>query len=264
MMADDCGRDNTPFFLLGCVRSGTTMLRNLLRLHPRLECPEETHFYRWADPFGSPRYEKNYIIMKIFENHRRLDGITNRDFHEAQFHARDRREISEAYGRLYLEAIGNTTGRWFDKTPQNVYGLLLISHQFPKSKLVHIHRHPLNVVSSLVEGKVMAKHSVRGAVNYWIEAMIILHEYKKICSGNLYELSYESISISPEVELKKLCEFLSEDFDLIEKSDICTHREQNKYTRVLSMDDIRYVLDACAEFMSNYGYSAEPGHEAKI
>ena len=42
-----------PFFILGCVRSGTTMLRNALRLHPNLASPEETHFYRWGEPFGS-------------------------------------------------------------------------------------------------------------------------------------------------------------------------------------------------------------------
>ena len=53
------GQDNTPFFVLGCVRSGTTLLRDILRQHPRLESPEETHFFRWSDPYGSPRYEKN-------------------------------------------------------------------------------------------------------------------------------------------------------------------------------------------------------------
>ena len=42
-----------PFFVLGCVRSGTTMLRDALRMHPHLACPEETHFFRWGEPFGS-------------------------------------------------------------------------------------------------------------------------------------------------------------------------------------------------------------------
>jgi len=252
------GLDNNPFFILGCVRSGTTMLRDLLRLHSRLECPEETHFYRWADPFGSPRYEKNYITMRIFENHRKLDGVSNRDFHEARFNARNRREMSEAYGKLYLESVGNLTGRWFDKTPQNVYGLLLVSHQFPESKFLHIHRHPLNVVASLVEGRVMAKHSVKGSVNYWMESMILIHEYKKIYRDRILEVSYESISAAPEKELQRLCDFLSEDFDLINKSGIRIHHEQNKYLKVLSPDEISYVIDSCSEFMSCYGYLPTP------
>ncbi|HNE26739.1 MAG TPA: sulfotransferase, partial [Pseudomonadales bacterium] len=64
------GLDNTPFFILGCVRSGTTLLRDILRIHPRLESPEETHFFRWADPYASPRYERNYVGVKLFKNHR--------------------------------------------------------------------------------------------------------------------------------------------------------------------------------------------------
>src|SRR5262245_40208202 len=136
------GKDNTPFFILGCVRSGTTMLRDFLRLHSRLECPEETHFFRWADPFGSPRYDRNYIAMKIFDQHRKMDGISNPEFFEAKDQANDRKEISDAYGRMYLKARNNEVGRWFDKTPQNIYGIFLISHLYPDAKFIHIHRHP--------------------------------------------------------------------------------------------------------------------------
>ena len=250
--------DNTPFFIVGCVRSGTTMLRDLLRMHPRLECPEETHFYRWADPFGSPRYDKNYITMKIFQNHRKLDGIADKDFHEARFQARNRREMSEAYGQLYLKAVGNASGRWFDKTPQNIYGLFLLSHQFPDSKFIHIHRHPLNVVSSLVEGRVMAKHSVKGGINYWMEAMILINEYKRAYPGRVYELSYEKISLAPVAELESLFQFIGEDASLLSQQAIHTHPEQNKYLKVLTRDEIELVLDSCQEYLALYGYANDP------
>jgi len=248
------GCDNAPFFILGCVRSGTTMLRDILRLHPRLECPEETHFYRWADPFGSPRYEKNYIMMKIFENHRKLDGISNRAFHDAQFGANNRREMSEAYGKLYLASVGNIEGRWFDKTPQNVYGLPLISYQFPESKFVHIHRHPLNVVASLVEGRVMAKHSVKGAINYWIESLILINEYKKNSPHRLHEIPYEKILENPAAEMEKLCNFLSEDFSLINLKDIQVRPEQNKFSKILTDNEVKYVISSCEYFMNLYDY----------
>lgn len=248
------GHDNTPFFILGCVRSGTTMLRDLLRLHPRLECPEETHFFRWADPFGSPRYDRNYITMKIFQNHRKMDGISSVDFHEARMHAGNRREMADAYGKLYLEARNNPSGRWFDKTPQNVYGLTLLSNLYPEAKFVHIHRHPLNVVASLVEGKVMAKHSVKGGVNYWQEAMIIINEYKKHQSSRLIEIPYESIILRPAEELTRLCEFLGEDFSKIDLAAVRTHPEQNHYQKVLTDDEKAYVMQATAEYRTIYGY----------
>ena len=74
------GSDNTPFFVLGCVRSGTTLLRDILKLHTRLESPEETHFFRWADPYASPRYERNYVGVKLFKNHQEIDGVSVNDF----------------------------------------------------------------------------------------------------------------------------------------------------------------------------------------
>jgi hypothetical protein len=249
------GKDNTPFFILGCVRSGTTMLRDILRLHPRLECPEETHFFRWADPYSSPRYDRNYIAMKIFERHRKMDGISNLDFFEAKNQSADRKEISDSYGQLYLNARNNPAGRWFDKTPQNIYGIFLISYMYPEAKFVHIHRHPLNVVASLVEGRVMAKHSIKGAVNYWLEAMILVHEYKKTGGQRLIELPYEELVKNPQAELQKLCEFIGEDWQLLQSEQIHTHEEQNNYKKILSADEQQYVLDRTASFCSLYGYS---------
>lgn len=257
-MGYQLGKDDAPFFILGCVRSGTTMLRDLLRLHPRLECPEETHFYRWADPYGSPRYDKNYITMRIFENHRKIDGISDNVFHTARHVAQDRKEMSEAYGRLYLSAVDNTSGRWFDKTPQNIYGIFLLANNFPESKFVHIYRHPLNVVASLVEGKVMARHSVKGAINYWLEAMILISEFKKLYPGRIYELSYEEITVKPLDELSRLCQFLNEDPEKIDLSKVDVHPEENKYLKVLSKDEIASVMARCKHFTSIYKYGEDP------
>lgn len=36
----------SPVFIVGCPRSGTTLLRNLLRSHPELAIPEESHVVR--------------------------------------------------------------------------------------------------------------------------------------------------------------------------------------------------------------------------
>jgi len=254
-MSMTVGQDNTPFFILGCTRSGTTMLRDMLRLHPRLECPEETHFFRWSDPFASPRYDRNYIAMKIFERHRKMDGISHSEFFAAKDESADRREMSDHYGQLYLRARDNAQGRWFDKTPQNVYGIFLISHLYPEAKFVHIHRHPLNVVASLVEGQVMAKHSVKGAINYWLEAMILIHEYKKTGAGRLMELSYENVTRDPRAQLEKLCDFIGEDVSQIDQAAIRTHEEQNHYRRVLSGEEQHYVMERAKPFLAEYGYA---------
>jgi hypothetical protein len=251
------GADNTPFFILGCVRSGTTMLRNILRLHPRLESPEETHFFRWADPYASPRYEANYFNVKLLKSHRERDEVSDSDFMRSSSLANNRKDISDLYGKLFLQAKDNTGGRWFDKTPQNVYGILLLGHMYPTAKFVHIYRNPLNVVSSLKEGRVMAKHEVKGGINYWLESMIMINEYKKIpgAEERFFETKYEDFVQNPKSVVPNLLEFLNEDPSLLNWSEISTHKEKDKYKTHLSAIEISLVKQLCEPFYSQYGYS---------
>lgn len=250
------GSDNTPFFVLGCVRSGTTLLRDILKLHPRLESPEETHFFRWADPYASPRYERNYVGVKLFKSHQEIDGVSEAEFNASRLFARNRREISDFYGRFFLQAKNNIDGRWFDKTPQNVYGILLLGYMYPDAKFLHIYRNPLNVVSSLKEGRVMAKHEVKGAINYWLESMIMINEYKKMPGGGerFLEIKYEDLVSDSKPEVSKILNFINEDPNLIDYGKINTHKEKDKYKKILTETEISYVKQLCEPFFSQYGY----------
>jgi hypothetical protein len=250
------GSDNTPFFVLGCVRSGTTLLRDILKLHPRLESPEETHFFRWADPYASPRYERNYVGVKLFKNHQEIDGVSEAEFHTSRFFARNRRDISDFYGRFFLQAKNNLNGRWFDKTPQNVYGILLLGYMYPDAKFLHIYRNPLNVVSSLKEGRVMAKHEVKGGINYWLESMIMINEYKKIPGGKerFLEIKYEDLVSDPNPEVIRILNYINEDPSLMNYEKISTHKEKDKYKKILTESEISYVKKLCEPFYTQYGY----------
>ncbi len=250
------GSDNTPFFVLGCVRSGTTLLRDILRVHPRLESPEETHFFRWSDPYASPRYEKNYVGAKLFKQHREIDGISDWHFHSSRAMARNRKELSDFYGQSYLEARNNIDGRWFDKTPQNIYGILLLGYMYPTAKFLHIYRNPLNVVSSLKEGRVMAKHETKGGINYWLESMIMINEYKKMPGGadRFLEVRYEDLVANPKVDVTRILEFVNEDPKLFDFNKVSTHKEKDKYRKILTESEISYVKQLCEPFYSQYGY----------
>ncbi len=250
------GSDNTPFFVLGCVRSGTTLLRDILKLHPRLESPEETHFFRWADPYASPRYERNYVGVKLFKNHHEIDGVSESQFNAARIFSRNRKDISDFYGKCFLEAKNNIDGRWFDKTPQNIYGILLLGYMYPTAKFLHIYRNPLNVVSSLKEGRVMAKHEVKGGINYWLESMIMINEYKKIPGGEsrFLEIKYEDLVSDPNPEVAKIFEFVNEDPALMNYEKISTHKEKDKYKKILTEPEISYVKKLCEPFYTQYGY----------
>ncbi len=246
----------TPFFIVGCVRSGTTILRDMLRLHPKMECPEETHFYRWADPFSSPRYNR-YYRGELFKTHREMDKVLDYQFQISANISGNRKELTAAYGNQFIKANGGDPKetRLFDKTPQNVYGMLLMSADFPDAKFVHIYRNPLNVVSSLLEGKVMAKHSLVAGVNYWMETMKILSEFKKLYPQKLLELQYEEVMLDPDRHVKKIAQLVGEDEGLLPNLKKYTHPEKNKYRKNLTAADIDFVIKHCQPYFSEYGYT---------
>jgi len=247
---------NMPFFILGSPRSGTTLLRDLLRDHPRLKCPEETHFFRWADPFGSPKFTSHYKT-KLFKEHRALDGVGEFDFAISLEVAQSREHLAWDYGNHYLNNLGKPDARLYDKTPQNVYGIFLINAIYPEAKFIHIYRNPLNVVSSLMEGKVMPEHTLRGAINSWVESMLLLDQFKKFKPELLLELPYEELTDNPDPYLKTILEFISEDPALLPSQQKKTHKERNKYKEKLSAAEIQLVLEKCEPFLSRYGYGSD-------
>lgn len=246
--------DKPPFFIAGCARSGTTILRDLLRRVPHLECPEETHFFRWPDPFGTKRYGLYFSNIKLFTKHRELDGITDAEFSDLLESSMTRGELMERYARLHCERRGNPNARWYDKTPQNVYGVMMIAAQFPASPIVHIHRNPLNVIASLLTGKVMPKQPFAGALSYWLEAAQIMDQFRRAYPQRLLDVSYERLGSEPEPVLHELLEFIGEDPRSVRIKSSDVHPEKNKYLDVLTGDQIDTICNRCGPYMTALGY----------
>jgi len=242
------------FFILGCVRSGTTLLRNILKSHPNLICPEETHFYRWNDPFASGDYTHINKTVETLKMHRSMDGVHEADFQEALEKSVDRKELMLNYCELFAQAQGHTESRCFDKTPQNVYGLPLIKAQFPEAKIIHIVRNPLNVVSSLKRGRSLLPQSITGATNFWKEAIQIINTMKPVLVDNLYELKYEDLTNNPHNEISKLLSFLSEDDVNMDQAIAQINPSFDSYPDVLEAHEIEWVKHELSSLMKIYNY----------
>lgn len=191
-----------PFFILGAPRSGTTMLRDIFKQIDELFSPEETHFFRWAAPFQgfeyNSFYEKNGVLIK----HRGMDGISDERFFEIYTSCKTRAEFTDFYCSEVAKMKGATA--WFEKTPQNVYGLPLLVDQFPDAKIIHLVRHPLSVVKSLMAGKVLKPQNLIGALNYWLEAVTIVNVLKPVMGDQLIEVRYEDLQLDPSGVIQKL------------------------------------------------------------
>jgi hypothetical protein len=249
---------HAPFFIVGCVRSGTTMLRDVLRLHPNLDSPEETHFYRPSEPFGTPAYTRWVTHNTTLSKHRAMDGITETEFVEMLASSNSRAELYSRYMSLFISRRKPTATRWFDKTPQNVYGLPLIAREFPAASFVHIVRNPWDVISSLRIGKIVKVADVVGACSYWREAVEIVEAMKRAYSKRVFEIKYEDLVASPEQELERLLKFMSEPFDPSWFSPYRLVPRKHDAGQLFSEAERRSVPDLCGPMMAHFGYLESP------
>ncbi|MFO7716734.1 sulfotransferase family protein [Desulfosarcina sp.] len=245
---------NSPFFIIGCVRSGTTLLRDVLRNHPRLAAPEETHFFRWAEPFGGTPYRKMVSDNRVLKRHREMDGIDESEFQMVLDQSISRADLYCRYMQLYIKKNKPGAQRWFDKTPQNVYGAAMIAGEMPAAKLIHIIRHPMDVVSSLRIGKVVKVQSVVGACNYWTEAAEIVQVIKMAYPHRVYELKYENFTREPLIEIEKMLAFLGEDFKPAIYQHIETKPISHNHENLFSEQESHQIERLCRRWGIHYGY----------
>src|ERR1044071_4906702 len=95
-----------PVFLVGCHRSGTTLLRYLLDAHPDMACPPESKFIAGLEAFVEyPQAETGLLTL----------GFSMEDIRA------ELRRVIESFLGGYARRQGKR--RWVDKTP-NYYRLL--------------------------------------------------------------------------------------------------------------------------------------------
>jgi len=245
---------NEPFFIIGCVRSGTTLLRNVLRNHPNLAAPEETHFFRWSETFGAPASLTQLLNNQVLKKHRAIDAITEDEFKNMLENSISRADLQKKYMVHYIANNKLAAKRWFDKTPQNVYGAAMIASEFPRSKFVHIVRNPMDVVSSLRIGKVVKIENLIGACNFWNEAAANIHILKRAYPRRVYEVKYEDLTRDLLGEMEKLLIFLDEEFKSDYFKDIATTPKEHPHQRLFTEQEIKMIERLCGRWGKHYGY----------
>lgn len=254
---------DAPFFILGCVRSGTTMLRDILRLDPQLACPEETHFYRWAEPFLSPAFRHIMGANPTLKRHRAIDGVSEEEFERMLNQSHSRADLYRRYMARFIEVKKPGATRWFDKTPQNAYGAGMIAQEFPQAKFLHIVRDPVDVVASLRIGKVMKVEDMVAACAYWNEAAANLTTLTRAYQRRVLTIRYDQFTQNAMAGLEEVLAFLDLPFDKALFRSVQTQEVRHEASGVLSAEEMAMVRKLCRRGRLQYGFEQAPArHKA--
>ncbi|TDD71776.1 sulfotransferase [Actinomadura darangshiensis] len=210
-----------PIFVLGCPRSGTTLLQQMLHSHRRIAFPSETRFvhtsYAARHEFGDLERPENRRalaewITKGEDTKFKVLKLDTADVVEEIVHAPP--TLGSALAtvfRAYARRHGKP--RWGDKRPSYFRRVPTLRRMFPDAQFVHLVRDGRDAVSSLTrmpwfDGDIYA------AALTWREAVDTGRRLQtRLGPGTFYEFRYEDLVAEPEDALVKLCAFLGEEYD---------------------------------------------------
>ncbi|MGI9009121.1 MAG: sulfotransferase family protein [Streptosporangiaceae bacterium] len=210
-----------PIFVLGCPRSGTTLLQLMLHAHPRIAMPPETRFvitaYERRNSFGDLRSEasRRALAGSIVGDPGTLFGDLGLDAGEVAGEiAQGPPTLGSAIGivfRAYARRFGKP--RWGDKRPGYYQYVPALARMFPDAQFVHLIRDGRDCVASLLRMP-WFHQDIDAAVCTWIEAIDSgRRAARSLPAGAYYELRYEDLVADPAGQLGPLCAFLGEDYD---------------------------------------------------
>ncbi|MGB7086310.1 MAG: sulfotransferase [Phormidesmis sp.] len=206
-------------FLVGCARSGTTLLQSLLASHPQIASFPESNFFNHLFSHSEPKRNRLGLISRRakprFTDFLRESGYSGYNpapwvLFPAQL---------TAHFSLALDRITTQQGKtiWLEKTPSHLYHLDFIARHIEQPKFIHIIREGKDAVASLYE--VRKKYpkqwsnepaSVELAIERWISDVGISLQYTH-SPGHIL-VRYERLVANPQATLEQLCQFMGLEF----------------------------------------------------
>lgn len=192
-------RDQSPIFVAGFPRSGTTMLEQMLDAHPNLQSMDERSYL-----LNLINYMSRFGLEYPYD----LGMLT-----QAQCE-----ELRQAYWRMTAEVAPRSQGqRLVDKNPLHMLRLPLIMRLFPNSPIILALRHPCDVILSNYMQNFSAKpftvlcSSIERLAQGYVNAMQSWIYHADLLKPNLIHSRYEDLLDDFPGNIGRIGEFLGLD-----------------------------------------------------
>lgn len=210
-------------FIVGCPRSGTTLLQTILLSNDSLISFPESHFFSQLN--NCPRRKPPGIYgKKIVDN---WLGDTKVKFIKKPWIGFSKAAaINYFWQTLDQIAITQSAKGWVEKTPEHVHYIGEIQRSIPDAKFIHIVRSYKDNIASLYlarkkwndESKVVT--SARNWFGHISKSLYYLNQ------ENHFHISYDELVRNPNTVVKQLSGFLGVEFTDIENVNLAKYAQQ--------------------------------------
>lgn len=193
----------TPILIVGMIRTGTTLTDQIISSHPMVSSAGEQPFWK-------------------------LDGTrVTHAWHTEGVNLDDIAYLEENYLAV-LNGFAGASERITDKQPLNYELLGLINIVFPKAKIIHIRRNPVDTCLSIYcthfGGGPNFAYKKENIVFHYREYLRLMEHWRKVLPPNtFFELDYEELVADPESVTRQVIEFCGLPWD-----DACLHHDEKR------------------------------------
>ncbi len=187
----------TPIFIVGMPRSGTTLTEQILASHSLVEATDEL-----------PYMERLALELDMSGGYAKW--LSNLSDEKAN-------SLRLQYLGQVAQYFESTPEYFIDKNPNNFLHIGLIKTLFPDAKIVNVIRDANDNAMGVFKQHFSRGHdysySLDNIVVYWQSYVDLMQHWTKIYSEDIYHLSFERLVQSPDEEIAKLLNYCGLSFE---------------------------------------------------
>ena len=215
--APSAGSD-LPVLVVGMMRSGTTLVEQILSSHPEIGAGGELPF--WGETATRLNYPASELIIDAAKRH----------------------QISDEYIAL-LRRIAPAARRVTDKTPQNFLWLGLIHSIAPAARIIHCRRNPIDTCLSIYFTHFGVykgfAYNRKNIVDYYMGYRRLMDHWRSVLPKDRFlDVDYEDLVANRERVSREMISFCG-----LEWSEACLRHENNdRAVKTASMWQVRQPI----------------------
>ncbi|MCU0533282.1 MAG: sulfotransferase [Hydrococcus sp. Prado102] len=246
-------KDESPVFIVGAARSGTSLLYGILLRHSSFQPQQksnqfiprshESHVFDYPKYAYSSKFALNYILqdkelhrqflesIKSIREYQNFIGdfiytscLKKNFFRSLAYQINLSHLVLRTY--FYYAKKSRLVARILEKTPSHIFRMPEMKATFPKAKYLFIYRHPVEVFSSYKRRlKMSQEEEFKSAGGKWLEASVeefcknyrasidIALKEQALNPSQFLAIKYEELTANTQLAIQNICDFLGESYE---------------------------------------------------
>ena len=222
-----------PIFIVGCPRSGTTLLQTLLMTQENTYSLPETHFFSITSRSISTDRDgflKSSCLPEVLKDVKMMMGLefppaargTLISLAEQKCLNKKTLFVLIVFSFLYrqIQKYDLQNIVLIEKTPSHFAAIEEIVELYPAARFIGIIRHPVAVITSRKKNIIQDKNlTIKALASQWNRMIFLSEKFQEKNRERIYLLKYESLVQNVYQKMSELCSFLNIKYkpDLLEK-----------------------------------------------